>query len=240
LFLPGLLFRTMSAYEIREAQREDLDALMAVEESCFATDRLSRRAMRQWLEKKHRIMLVASVDGAVAGYALIIHHQGTRLGRLYSIAVLESRRGLGLARALLSEGEKRAAQRGCIDLRLEVAHVNKRAIAIYQAAGYREFGLLQDYYEDHSDAVRMQKRILQPQASARLLPLVWLPQQMEFTCGPAALMMALQHLAPNYIPSLTEELRIWREANTVFMTSGPGAPGREGGSLDSRPPTAVS
>lgn len=46
---------------------------------------------------------------------------------------------------------------------------------------------------------------------------IHLHQSTEFTCGPAALLMARSVLEKGYQPSLLEELQIWREANTIFM-----------------------
>lgn len=48
-------------------------------------------------------------------------------------------------------------------------------------------------------------------------------QTTNFTCGPAALMTALQVVCPDYQPAAVDEFLIWREANTVFM--GQGHPG---------------
>jgi hypothetical protein len=45
-------------------------------------------------------------------------------------------------------------------------------------------------------------------------------QTTEFTCGPATLMMAMAALDPGYSPNRLDELRIWREANMVFMGEG--------------------
>jgi hypothetical protein len=39
-----------------------------------------------------------------------------------------------------------------------------------------------------------------------------------FTCGPAALMMAMHGLNRDYQPSREEEINLWREATTIFMT----------------------
>jgi hypothetical protein len=45
-------------------------------------------------------------------------------------------------------------------------------------------------------------------------------QTTEFTCGPATLMMAMAALDPDYAPNRLDELKIWREANMVFMGEG--------------------
>jgi hypothetical protein len=50
----------------------------------------------------------------------------------------------------------------------------------------------------------------------------WYQQTTEFTCGPAALMMAMASQAPGIEPNQELELDIWRQATSIFMTSGHG------------------
>ncbi|GIX31857.1 MAG: GNAT family N-acetyltransferase [Porticoccaceae bacterium] len=208
---------------LRPARAADLAALVALEDRCFATDRLTRRSFRRWLAAEHRVFLVAeSPEGVLLGYCLVVLFRGTRLARLYSLAVDPAARGRGIAEALLREAERRAREAGRIYLRLEVDVENAAAIHLYEKLGYRPFGLFRDYYEDHHDALRMQKCIREIPPNARSRPLPWRAQTTPFTCGPAALLMALGALAPERRCEPWEELRIWREATTIFMTSGHG------------------
>src|SRR5262245_61519993 len=48
-------------------------------------------------------------------------------------------------------------------------------------------------------------------------------QSLDFTCGPASLMMAMRALDRTQPIDRAHELQLWREANTVFM--GKGHPG---------------
>lgn len=208
--------------DIRPVQPADLDALEALEKRTFDTDRLSRRSFRRWISSEHRAFKVAVVDGVLAGYILIILHRGTRLARLYSIAVDSNLRGCGLGRKLIEAGEKAARKAGRIDMRLEVRKDNAAAITLYEQLGYHRFGEYEDYYEDHQDAFRYQKRILQFDASHWQRPVPWYRQNTEFTCGPASLLMAMQALDKTIQPDISEEMHLWREATTIFMTSGHG------------------
>ncbi len=208
--------------DVRPVQLADLDALEALEKRTFDTDRLSRRSFRRWISGEHRAFKVATVDGVLAGYILIILHRGTRLARLYSIAVDSQMRGRGLGRKLIEAGEKAARKAGRIDMRLEVRKDNDAAIQLYEQLGYHRFGEYEDYYEDHQDAFRYQKRILQFDASHWQRPVPWYRQNTEFTCGPASLLMAMQALDKNVTPDISEEMHLWREATTIFMTSGHG------------------
>ncbi|TAL41928.1 MAG: N-acetyltransferase, partial [Methylovulum sp.] len=82
---------------IRPGRLADLNDLVKLENAGFVTDRLSRRSFRHWLTTEHRALLVAELMQRVVGYILIIYHPGTRLARIYSIAVLPEQRGTGVA-----------------------------------------------------------------------------------------------------------------------------------------------
>lgn len=209
--------------QIRPAGESDIPALIALEQASFDTDRLSKRRIRHWVQTGNRIFLVLLIDKTVAGYCLILLHKGTRLARLYSIAIAGSARGKGLGKRLLTEAEELATDQGRLYMRLEVARNNRRAIRLYESMGYMIFGEKQDYYEDHQDALRMQKRIryIPNNLLSRKTP--WYRQTTEFSCGPAALLMAMASLKRKAVPlERVQELAIWREATTIYMTSGHG------------------
>jgi ribosomal protein S18 acetylase RimI-like enzyme len=209
-------------FSLIEASLEDLDALVELEQRCFAGDRLSRRSFRRWLTRPHDIFLLARRGQELVGYILILCHRGTRLARVYSLAVDPDYRGQGIAGWLMQVGEQHARDSGRLYMRLEVSSENKGAIRLYESLGYKQFGLYHDYYEDHSDALRYQKRIRVFPDATQHTAIPWLAQSTRFTCGPAAAMMAMASLDKTYQPSLQEELRLWREATTIFMTSGHG------------------
>jgi predicted double-glycine peptidase len=77
------------------------------------------------------------------------------------------------------------------------------------------------------DAWRYEKTLDQ-----RLKPdlerVAWYEQTLDFTCGPACLIMAMQTLDPSTEASRSLELKLWREATTIFMTSGIGGCGPYG------------
>lgn len=213
---------TQTGPMLREADDNDIEALLRLERIAFDTDRLSRRSFRHWLASDHRAFIIAEIDGRLAGYALAIYHSGTRLARLYSIATDPEFRGRGIARTLLTAAEQEASDDGRFIMRLEVGSDNDAAIRLYESLGYTRFGIYHDYYDDHGDAIRMQKRIHQYRTREYTVNMPWIRQTTAFTCGPAALMMAMRAVDNNYEPSQHEELQIWREATTIFMTSGHG------------------
>ncbi|MGY3303648.1 ribosomal-protein-alanine acetyltransferase [Pseudomonas sp. PvR086] len=144
----------------RLAVIEDLPALLALEQQCFTTDRLSRRSFRWMISRAHGQLLVAQRGERLVGYALVLFHRGTSRARLYSIAIAVDARGSGLGKQLLERAEACALEHDCACLRLEVRIDNPMAIALYERNGYRRFGLIPDYYQDHADAMRLEKHVL--------------------------------------------------------------------------------
>jgi ribosomal-protein-alanine acetyltransferase len=221
--------RTQAPPRIRAAELTDLDALVAIENLCFDTDRLSRRSFRHLLTRGRAATLVAERGGAVAGYVLVLFSHGALHARIYSLAVDPAARGQGLGRDLVAAAEDAAQDRECSEIRLEVRKDNEEAIGLYESLGYRRFGVLSDYYEDHEDAVRYRKS-LAPQLGLDMVRVPYYAQTTDFTCGPAALMMAMGALDPDNTKPLDRklELRLWREATTIFMMAGHGGCGPHG------------
>lgn len=207
---------------IRDAELADLEALLELENLCFESDRLSRRSFQRWLKVDGRILSVIESDGQLIGYGLVLLHKGTRLARLYSIALNPAMRGRGLGRILMDSLEEQAMQDGRLFMRLEVSKKNLAAISLYTSLGYGIFGELPGYYEDHTDALRMQKRIRFPDATRKEAEIPWYRQTTQFTCGPASLMMAMSGIDRSLVLNQNLELDLWREATTIYMTSGHG------------------
>src|SRR5262245_60543495 len=97
---------------VRKAARGDLDALIELEERVFATDRLSRRSLRNFLASPSAELVVAHLRDRLAGTAIVLFRPRALVARLYSIAVAEAA----------------ALARGCRAIRLEVHVTNHAAI----------------------------------------------------------------------------------------------------------------
>ncbi|MES2917596.1 MAG: ribosomal protein S18-alanine N-acetyltransferase [Pseudomonadota bacterium] len=96
-------------------------------------------------------------DAHASGYYMVVMEEGGRLigygivqvildeGHLLNITVDPDLHGRGLGRTLLQHLLDYAAQK-TDTLFLEVRPSNRRAIALYQAAGFNEIGLRRHYY----------------------------------------------------------------------------------------------
>ena len=205
---------------IRTARASDIDALVAIENAVFTADRISRRSFRQLIERETAETLVADLEGGVGGYAMVLFRKGSGVARLYSIAVAPAHGGSGVGRALLEAAEDAAFENDRLLLRLEVRADNPRAIAVYERGGYRHIGREADYYADGMEALRYEKTLRGDTPVATTVP--FYEQSCDFTCGPCCLMMAKAYFEPTFHPDPVMEIRLWREATTVFMMSGPG------------------
>ncbi|WP_242482216.1 GNAT family N-acetyltransferase/peptidase C39 family protein [Thiocystis violacea] len=213
-----------SAPLIRAAIVSDLSALLRLEEAAFETDRINRRQFRYLLTRGRARTLVAHEGGVLLGYVLVLFSRATSVARLYSIAVSEQARGRGIGRLLVVAAEQAAWEQDRAYMRLEIRRDNLASQTLFEHAGYRRFGVLSDYYEDHMEALRYEK-LIAPGLKPELKRVPFYEQTLDFTCGPSSLMMAMQALKPSLVLSRTLELRIWRESTTIFMTSGHGGCG---------------
>ncbi|WP_102959415.1 peptidase C39 family protein [Mangrovicella endophytica] len=214
-----------AATRLRVAQATDLDRLVELETLAFTSDRISRRSFRALLQSQSAELIVAedpsAGDGApLQGYAALLFRAGTALARLYSIAVAPDAVGRGIGRRLLKAAESDAFDRDRIALRLEVREDNAAAIGLYRSEGYRPIGRYLDYYADHMPALRFEKTLRGTRPVESGVP--YYEQTTDFTCGSCCLMMALARDVPGFVLDPVMEIRLWREATTIFMMSGPG------------------
>ena len=90
------------------------------------------------------LVLLAIVDGRIVGIAVCFFGFSTFRARpllnIHDLAVLPEFRGQGIGGLLLSEVEKRARQRGCCKLTLEVRTDNQRARGLYERLGFEASG----------------------------------------------------------------------------------------------------
>lgn len=212
---------------IRHATIDDIDALVDLEKRSFFSDEISRRSFRYLLTKAHATTLADEKNGQIRGYVTVLFSNVSALARLYSIAVAPGSRGGGVGRALVDAAEREALDHDCVTLRLEVRDDNEASMGLFKSAGFKQFSTVADYYEDHTPALRFEKN-LTPQIKPTLGRVPFYPQTAQFTCGPAALMMAMKALDPDMELDRNLELRIWRESTSIYMARGHGGCGPYG------------
>ena len=109
-----------------------------------------------WGEPESHEAIWVIEGAAFARWSLV---EAAMEAELLRVAVAPSKRGQGLARALLGGCETELAAAGIRELHLEVRVSNTAARALYAGAGWRESGWRKGYYRDGEDAVLYAKRL---------------------------------------------------------------------------------
>ena len=147
------------ARQVRRATRADIDALLALEEATFDSDRISRAQWRHYIGGASTTVFVSGAPNRADAAAVVFYRRNSHAARLYSLAVGAHARGAGLGSALLAAAEADARARGCTSMRLEVRADNPSAIALYERRGYTRIARLPGFYEDRADGWRYVKRL---------------------------------------------------------------------------------
>ncbi len=144
---------------VRRARSADLDGILNLER-LFPGDRMSRAALRRFLQNERAAIWVAVWRGGLVAALVMLTRQGSRWARIYSLVVDPVVRGRGLGLRLVRTAEREARRRGCIGMSLEVRTDNGPARALYTRLGYLEAAALPAYYDDNAPGVRLRKRFM--------------------------------------------------------------------------------
>lgn len=149
------------ALAFRAAAPGDLPGLLALEAEAFGPDAFSPRQLRHLILHAKGAFFVALWQGALAGYISILT-RGSKIGRIYSIAVAPAYQGKGIAGALIDLALAELATAGIKAVFLEVSPHNDKALALYAKKGFTRRGIKPNYYHDGGEAISMVKRSLPP------------------------------------------------------------------------------
>ena len=149
----------MSA-RLRPATPRDIDAIAAIERTAFS-DPWSPTSFAGLLRSPRALLSVAEdAQRAVAGYSVLLLAGPD--ADLANLAVAPKSRGRGIGRLLLSGVLDAARAAGVQYVYLEVRDSNERAIALYMAAGFGQFGRRRRYYKDPVEDARVLRIELKP------------------------------------------------------------------------------
>lgn len=145
---------------IRPAALTDIQTLVALEESCFSTDKLTHRHFYYFIrQSKSAKILVAVEQKQLLGCCIMLLRHHSQLARVYSLAVHPRYRRQGIAHLLCDKLEKLARQHHRHCMTLEVRKDNKAAIRFYLQRGYTVFAEYPRYYGDGMAALRMRNML---------------------------------------------------------------------------------
>lgn len=145
-------------FTLREYHPSDLDALVALDQACYAPEiAYSRREMRAYLKFPNAECLVAEERGEIVGFILTAHEDN--YAHIITLDVAERFRRRGIGSALVVAAEERLRARGTARIGLETAVTNEAAVAFWRKHGYRTREILPDYYSGALPAYGMTKPI---------------------------------------------------------------------------------
>jgi ribosomal-protein-alanine N-acetyltransferase len=141
---------------LREYDSADLGAIFALDEVCFeAPFRFSARAMRQFVEARNALTVVAEAEsGDIEGFC-IAHVERTSSGPVAYVVTLDvapQHRRRGLARKMMKRIEQEARVAGCVAMDLHVSVENGGAIVFYESVGYQRMQRVSSFYGAGRDA----------------------------------------------------------------------------------------
>lgn len=119
--------------------------------------------VRRSIRDKDTMVLVASVNGRLSGFAIMKFRDDD--AHLYLLAVTPERQGSGIGGQLMAWLEKSCRTAGLRHIRVEVRAGNQRARRFYGRLGFRLLGRLAAYYDGRESAVVLVKSLIERQAS---------------------------------------------------------------------------
>jgi len=157
---------------LRPASAADLDAILALERATEFAPHWSRAAYQAMLApaEPHRCLLVAELDGRLAGFAAALLHpvqpdSSGRAAELESVVVAAANRRSGIGRELCRAVIERCRRERASELVLEVRAASVAAIALYTSLGFAQRGRRPRYYRDPEDDALLMQLPLRPSRS---------------------------------------------------------------------------
>ncbi len=152
----------MSGWNIRQFEKTDIDAVMAINQSC-----LPENYPKEFFLGLHysapKAFIVAESNNEVVGYIMCRIERGVSLfemmpikkGHIVSVAVKSENRRQGIGSALVTAGMQGMREYGAREFYLEVRKTNHAAISVYEHLGFEIRRVLKSYYRDGEDAYLM-------------------------------------------------------------------------------------
>ncbi|MDP9267154.1 MAG: GNAT family N-acetyltransferase [Acidobacteriota bacterium] len=143
---------------LRDYAVGDFDALLALDQQCFAEGIAYPAAELNHFIRRRRAFTIVAEDerGALAGF--LIAHMQRDYGWIVTIDIRADARRSGLGTRLMAAAEERLRAAGAVAIVLEVAVDNLAAVNFYKRLGYTIIRTIPRYYLDSLDAFQMAKR----------------------------------------------------------------------------------
>jgi ribosomal protein S18 acetylase RimI-like enzyme len=158
---------TLADLILRPMLAGDDTFVRALSRRAFATySRNPARLVASMLEEHGAETVIAELGGTPVGFAVLGFEELARdfgpwkrpvVARLNAIAVQPSAHGRGIGRRLLARVEEMARARGAVSITLNTAVTNRRALRLFEPAGFLGVVTLPNNYARGQSAVAMFK-----------------------------------------------------------------------------------
>jgi len=144
---------------IRQARKEDLPALLDLENISFKEETFHIDQLRYLLLKARSYVMVAEQKGEMIGSIIILLRPRISNVRIYSLNVHPGFRRVGIGSMLMDAGEKFAKENGFGNITLETGVENQAAQGLYKSKGFSVDKKLRNYYKNGEDALHFIKKL---------------------------------------------------------------------------------
>ncbi len=133
----------LTEHSVIEAQISHVPELARLEREVFSSP-WSEKALTDTISGNASLFLVCEKDGQVAGYvgSYIVSDEAA----ITNVAVFPEYRRRRIAEALVEELKRRAREKSCTVITLEVRVSNAPAISLYEKLGFKTVGCRRGFY----------------------------------------------------------------------------------------------
>ncbi|MCH5172211.1 MAG: ribosomal protein S18-alanine N-acetyltransferase [Erysipelotrichales bacterium] len=142
---------------IRPMKEEDLDKVLAIENTSFISPWNKEQFLYELNENPYAVLMVADYEGIICGF--IDFWITFDVAQLNQIAVHEALRRKGIGEVLLKDMINRVSDQEVTKITLEVRTHNEKAISLYKKHGFKEELIKKHYYDNGDDAIFMIKEV---------------------------------------------------------------------------------
>src|SRR5659263_545556 len=122
---------------IRQATKDDLDALLSLENICYKEETFHMQQLKYLLLKAKSIVLVAEIEGNIIGSMIILLRKHILNARIYSLNVHPEYRRMGIASSLMDLASELIKKKGYDNITLETGITNTAAQSLYRSKGFQ-------------------------------------------------------------------------------------------------------
>jgi ribosomal-protein-alanine N-acetyltransferase len=140
---------------VRQATKDDLDALLSLENICYKEETFHMGQLKYLLLKAKSIVLVAEMEGSM----IILLRKHILNARIYSLNVHPEYRRMGIASSLMDFASDLLEKKGFEFISLEAGITNTAAQNLYMSKGFHIDKILSNYYSNGDDAFHLIKKL---------------------------------------------------------------------------------